>query len=67
MFSKNRTLAPFIINCQGSHKYSHSNVNPLSPNDPKKWSNTFKQFVGSYHCLSVFDHFVGFAPKGLNL
>ena len=36
-------------------------LNPLSAN-PTKWSNTFKQFVGN---LSVFDHFVGLALKGL--
>ena len=34
-----------------------------------KWPNTFKQFVGNLptNCLSVFDHFVGLALKGLNL
>ena len=33
-----------------------------------KWSNTLKQFVGKLptNCLSVFDHFVGLALKGLN-
>ena len=33
-----------------------------------KWSNTLKQFVGNLptNCLSVFDHFVGLALKGLN-
>ena len=36
--------------------------NPLTTN-PTKWSNTLKQFVGN--CLSVFDHFVGLALKGL--
>ena len=32
------------------------------------WSNTLKQFVGklSTNCLSVFDHFVKLALKGLN-
>ena len=41
-------------------------VNPLSPN-PTKWSNTLKQFVGNLptNCLSVFDHFVILALKGL--
>ena len=34
-------------------------LNPLSAN-PTKWSNTLKQFV-----LSVFDHFVKLALKGL--
>ena len=39
---------------------------PLSAN-PTIWSNTFKQFVGNLltNCLSVFDHFVGLALKGL--
>ena len=42
-------------------------VNPLSTN-PTKWSNTVKQFVGklSTNCLSVFDHFVKLAFKGLS-
>ena len=41
-------------------------INPLSAN-PTKWSNTLKQFVGSLptNCLSVFDHFVILALKGL--
>ena len=41
-------------------------VNPLSPN-PTKWSNTLKQFVGNLrtNCLSVFDHLVKLALKGL--
>ena len=43
------------------------NFNPLSAN-PTKWSNTLKQFVGNLptYCLSVFDHFVGLALKGLS-
>ena len=41
--------------------------NPLGAN-PAKWSNTLKQFVGklSTNCLSVFDHFVKLALKGLS-
>ena len=41
-------------------------VNPLSAN-PTKWSNILKQFVDNLtvNCLSVFDHFVGLAIKGL--
>ena len=33
-----------------------------------KWSNTLKQFVGKLptNCLSVFDHIVGLALKGLS-
>ena len=40
--------------------------NPLSANHTK-WSNTLKQFVGNLpkNCLSVFDHLVGLALKGL--
>ena len=40
--------------------------NPLSAN-PRKWSNTLKQFVGNLptNCLSVFGHFLGLALKGL--
>ena len=36
---------------------------------PTKWWNTLKQFVGRLptNCLSVFDHFVGLALKGLTL
>ena len=42
-----------------------TNFNPLSTN-PTKWPNTLKQFVGKLptNCLSVFDHFLGFALKG---
>ena len=44
-----------------------SNFNPLSAN-PEKWSNTLKQIVGNLPtiCLSVFDHFMNLALKGLN-
>ena len=39
--------------------------NPLIAN-PTKSSNTLKQFVDNLpNCLSVFDHFVGLALKGL--
>ena len=42
------------------------NLNPWSANFAK-WSNTLKQFVGKLptNCLSVFDHFVRLALKGL--
>ena len=35
--------------------------------NPTKWPNTHKQFVGKLptNCLSVFDHFVKLALKGL--
>ena len=41
-------------------------INPVRANFTK-WSNTLKQFVGNLptNCLSVFDHFVGLALKGL--
>ena len=43
-------------------------INPLSAN-LTKCSKTFKQLVGKLqtNCLSVFDHFVGLALKGLIL
>ena len=45
---------------------TNSEVNPLSAKITK-CSNTLKQFVGNLptNCLSVFDHFVGLAHKGL--
>ena len=41
-------------------------INPLNAN-PEKWSNTLKQIVGNLPtiCLSVFDHFMNLALKGL--
>ena len=44
------------------------NFNLLSANITK-WSNTLKKFVGKFptNCLSVFDHFVGLALKGLKI
>ena len=41
-------------------------VNPLSAS-PEKWSNTLKQIVDNLPtiCLSVFDHFINLALKGL--
>ena len=41
-------------------------INPLISNFTK-CSNTLKQFLGKLptNCLSVFDHFVGLALKGL--
>ena len=43
-----------------------SYFNPLNAN-PEKWSNTLKQIVGNLPtiCLSVFDHFMNLALKGL--
>ena len=47
-------------------KFEYNFLNTLSANFTK-WSNTLKQFVGNLptNCLSVFDHFVGLAHKGL--
>ena len=44
------------------------NLNPLSSN-LTKWPNKLKQFVSNLprNCLSVFDHFVILAVKGLNI
>ena len=44
----------------------NSFLNRLNAN-PTKWSNTLRRFVGKFpaNCLSVFDHFVGLALKGL--
>ena len=52
------------INLKSGQWYS---INLLSTN-PTKWSNTLKQFVSNLptNCLSVFDHFVKLALKGLN-
>ena len=49
-----------------THWYDNSSLNPLSAKFIK-WSNKLKQFVGKLptNCLSVFDHFVGLALKGL--
>ena len=43
-------------------------INLLRAN-PKRWSNTLKPFVAKLptNGLSVFDHFVGLAIKGLTL
>ena len=48
-----------------SGKYSKY-FNPFRAN-PEKWSNTLKQIVGKLPtiCLSVFDHFMNLALKGL--
>ena len=50
--------------CEWIQKYTF--LNPLIAN-PTKWSNKLKQFVGKLptNCLSVFDHFVILALKGL--
>ena len=54
----------FSVNSFNTRRFA---LNFLSAN-PTKWSNTLKQFVGklSTNCLSVIDHFVELALKGLN-
>ena len=46
--------------------YTNTDTNSLSAN-PTKWSNTLKQFINKLptNYLSVLDHFVGLALKGL--
>ena len=46
--------------------YQLTTINPLSAN-PEKWSNALKQIIGNLPttCLSVFDHFMNLALKGL--
>ena len=59
--------------CLFCHRFFQQHIiysvfNPLSANFTK-WSSTLKQFVGRLptNCLSVFDHFVGLALKGLTV
>ena len=50
-----------------NHKVYYTTLNPLSAN-PEKWPNTLKQFVANLptNCLSVLDHFMNLALKGLS-
>ena len=61
-----KTTFTVEISNQKFIRQSVFSFNPLSANFTK-WSNTLKQFVGKFptNCLSVFDHFVGLALKGL--
>ena len=59
------TFPFFIINFIMYLRDNGKNINPFRAN-PTKWSNTVKQFVANLpNCLSVFDHFVILALKGL--
>ena len=53
-----------IFRCNRSQMF----FNPFSANFTK-WSNTLKQFVVNLptNCLSMFDHFLRLALKGLKL
>ena len=62
-------LGIYVPNLKRSHNFESTLkicLDLLSANFTK-WSNTLKQFVGklSTNSLSVFDHFVGLALKGL--
>ena len=64
-----RSMKCFLYSCVGGFSELNSvlySLNPLSPN-LTKWSKTLKQFVGNLptNCLSVFDHFVKLALRGL--
>ena len=56
----------FIQAQQRFHTKPFLHFNHLSAN-PAKWSNTLKHVVGKLptNCLSMFDHFVKLALKGL--
>ena len=56
----------FDFNGEFLKRWWSKQINPLSANPPE-WSSIRKQFVGKLptNCLSVFDHFVGLALKGL--
>ena len=60
------TLKPPSDFEHGTSGLGMQHLNPLRANFTK-WSNTLKQFVGKLptNCLSVFEHFVGLALKGL--
>ena len=55
-----------LIDFAGEHWEKDEQLNILSVNSTK-WQNTLKQFVDNLptNRLSVFDHFVGLALKGL--
>ena len=55
-----------VVTERSLHYWLSYLFDPLSSN-PTSWSNILKQFFGSLptNCLSVFDHFVGLALKGL--
>ena len=59
-----------ICNLQANEIFNFDNLYniPLSANFTK-WSNILKQFVAKLptNCLSVFDHFVGLAVKGVRI
>ena len=60
---RNFLFNPFMHNIEKWPNFSSLSTKPT------QWSNTLKQFVGSLptNCLSVFDHFVGLALKGIKI
>ena len=65
-FSEDNIVLSSILS-QGVFTQFSFCLNPLSTN-PTKWPNTLKQFDDNLltNCLSVFDHFVKLALKGLS-
>ena len=59
-------LSSLLRDLKTMHVVESIIIKPLSAS-PTKWSNTLKQFVDKLltNCLSVFDHFVKLALKGL--
>ena len=55
------SISEYHWDCMWTTKRNHLSANPT------KWSNTLKQFVSNLptNCLSVFNHFVKLALKGL--
>ena len=64
---KKMNSLPFRVKTSENLK-TFKDIKPLSAN-PTKRSNTLKQFVVNFptNCLSVFDHFMGLALKGLKI
>ena len=67
-FLKGNLTLPSTIRCTlvELHQYVYM-FRKQSNENPTKWPNTLKQFVGKLptNCLSVFGHFVNLALKGL--
>ena len=68
-YKKYKFQAPIITSTDDIDSLTKNYENHISPlnANPEKWSNTLKQIVGNLPtiCLSVFDHFMNLALKGL--
>ena len=64
----NKGLRKIVLKYVDNFVITETKLNPLNAN-PEKWSNTLKQIVDKLPtiCLSVFDHFMNLALKGLNI